>query len=178
MIQISVTKTTCEHGASIFSSNPNVICLGGMDASGVDKIHVDIPDDWKDCVVRITFISKKNSSIAKILDEEGNAVITSDITSRASNGILVIDAVKEGYAAYTDDVTWTTYAHSVAGGAVSPDVIPKTEYEQMVAIANELRAGIPEDELLDVLVETDILPAVADVSGAILTDEQDKILIM
>lgn len=174
MIQISVTKTICEHGASIFSSSPNVVCLGGMDASGVDKIHVDVPDDWKDCVVRITFISKKNSSIAKILDENGEAVVTSDITSRASNGILVIDAVKEGYAAYTDDVTWTTYTHSQAGGKVSSNF--KSEYEQMAELVEEVR--LTEDDVLDILAETDTLPSVADASGAILTDENGKILIM
>ena len=176
MIRLTVTKTICDHGASIFTASPSEICLGGMDASGVDVLHVDVPEDWKDCVIRATFIPSLKKSVAKLLDDNGNVWITSDITGRAAKGVIIIDAVRDGYAAYTQDVLWTTYTHGVVGSGKTTDA--KTEYEQMVDIMQEIKAGIPDDDLLGMLAETDVLPAVTDASGAILTDDQGKTLMM
>ena len=55
MIEIKVEKSTCEHGASIFTASPEEICIGGINAAGVDKIHVTVPEEWAGCTVRITF---------------------------------------------------------------------------------------------------------------------------
>lgn len=174
MIELEVTKTTCEHGASIFTAAPSEICLGGMDASGVDILHVTVPDDWKNCVVRATFIPSMKKAVAKLLDDNGNVLITSDVTGRAAKGVLVIDAVRDDYAAYSNDILWTTYAHSQTGGKVSSNF--KSEYEQIAELVEEVR--LTEDDVLDILAETDTLPSVADASGAILTDENGKILMM
>ena len=174
MIEITIEKTICEHGASIFTAIPGEICLGGMDASGVDILHVTVPDDWKDCVVRAPFIPSMKKAVAKLLDDNGNVLITSDVTGRAAKGVLIIDAVRDGYAAYSNDILWTTYAHSQAGGKVSSNF--KSEYEQMAELVEEVR--LTEDDILDILGETDTLPSVTDASGAILTDENGKILMM
>lgn len=153
MIGLEVTKTTCEHGATIFTAAPAEICLGGMDASGVDTLHVTVPDDWGDCVVRCTFIPHRRRPVAVLLDAAGCVQITRAITDRADRGVLVIDAAKDGYAAYTADISWTAYRHSAAGGAAPADV--QDVYAQMAALMDDIRSTVGKVVRFDVSPSTD-----------------------
>lgn len=150
MIELEVTKTTCEHGASIFTAAPSEICLGGMDASGVDTLHVTVPDDWGDCVVRCTFIPHRRRPVAVLLDAAGCVQITRAITDRADRGVLVIDAAKDGYAAYTGDISWTAYRHSAAGGAAPADV--QDVYAQMAVLVDDIKSAVGRVVRFDVSV--------------------------
>ena len=150
MIELEVTKTTCEHGATIFTAAPAEICLGGMDASGVDTLHVTVPDDWGDCVVRCTFIPHRRRPVAVLLDAAGCVQITRAITDRADRGVLVIDAAKDGYAAYTGDISWTAYRHSAAGGAAPADV--QDVYAQMAVLVDDIKSTVGRVVRFDVSV--------------------------
>lgn len=132
MIEIKVEKIIGEDGESIFKANPNKISIGGMLASYVDKIHITIPDEWKGCAVRITFVPRYAVPVARLIDENGYLDITKDLTIR-SRGSIVIDAQNGDYAAYSTDIEYTAYDHQRAGtasGKPSPN-----EYEQMINIA-------------------------------------------
>ena len=132
MIEIKVEKIIGEDGESIFKANPNKISIGGMLASYVDKIHITIPDEWKGCAVRITFVPRYAVPVARLIDENGYLDITKDMTIR-SRGSIVIDAQNVDYAAYSTDIEYTAYDHQRAGtasGKPSPN-----EYEQMINIA-------------------------------------------
>lgn len=132
MIEIKVEKIIGEDGESIFKANPNKISIGGMLASYVDKIHITIPDEWKGCAVRITFVPRYAVPVARLIDENGYLDITKDMTIR-SRGSIVIDAQNGDYAAYSTDIEYTAYDHQRAGtasGKPSPN-----EYEQMISIA-------------------------------------------
>lgn len=153
MIELEVTKTTCEHGATIFTVAPSDICLGGMDASGVDTLHVTVPDDWGDCVVRCTFIPRRRRPVAVLLDDNGCVQITRAVTDRADRGVLVIDAAKDGYAAYTADIPWTAYRHSAAGGAVPADV--PDVYAQMATLVDDIKSTVGKVVRFDVSPATD-----------------------
>lgn len=145
MIHITIEKSTCEHGATVFTAHPAEICIGAMDANGVDRLHVDMPADWADCVVRVTFRSKDRPPVCYVLDADGNADITNAITGGGC-GRLVVDAEKANYAAYSTDVSWVTYGHSKSGSAVTLTAA-KTEYERMVELVQSIRNDVSSGAL-------------------------------
>ncbi len=135
MIEIKIEKSTCDHGATIFTATPAEISLGGLDASQVDEIHVTPTEDWAGCTIRLTIVPHFAPRIARILDDSGIVKVTSDMTIKKS-GVIVIDAQNaDGYAAYSTDIRYTAYDHQRAGtasGQPSP-----SEYQQMIAMAAE-----------------------------------------
>ena len=80
MIEIKIEKSTCDHGATIYTATPAEICLGGLDASRVDDIHVTPPEDWAGCTIRLTVRPNCAPRIARILDDSGILQVTSDMT--------------------------------------------------------------------------------------------------
>lgn len=54
MIEIKIEKSTCDHGATIYTATPAEICLGGLDASQVDEIHVTPPKKSLKCKQRLS----------------------------------------------------------------------------------------------------------------------------
>lgn len=84
---------------------------------------------------------------------------------------------------FAGDIHSTTSAQvpcelsTLCGNGVPADPTPDV-YNQIMAELNKISGGYdPSDEYLHALIETDMLPAVYDVDGNILTNETGKILL-
>lgn len=131
MIELAVIKTS--ENPSVFTLSPSAIEIGGKDSSLIDKLHVSVPDEWKDKKVRITFNQSTlygGNQIPKFLDENGTVELKSDVT--LCSGDLVIDAVGvDGSVSPSTGCHYTVYSHPKFGG--TEQVVTPSEYQQFVA---------------------------------------------
>ena len=52
-------------------------------------------------LLELHFCPNQKNALAKFIGTNGELTITSDITNRVSSGVLVVDAQKDGYSAYS-----------------------------------------------------------------------------
>ena len=131
MIELTVIKTS--ENPSVFTLSPSAIEIGGKDSSLIDKLHVNVPDEWKDKKVRVTFnqsVAYGGNQIPKFLDEFGTVDLKFDVT--ACSGDLVIDAAGVDYSeASSTGCHYTVYSHPEFGG--TEQEVTQNEYNQFVA---------------------------------------------
>lgn len=151
MIELHIEKSINESGATVFTLCPDHIEIGGRCANGVDSIHLAIPDEWSGCVIRMTITPFNRIPIVKLVPTDGPTLVTADFTSPNLHGTIVVDAAKDGYAAYTNDIQYTVYPHSPTGGA--PKECPPSQWEQITGLYEDAKKTA--DEALEIAENID-----------------------
>ena len=125
--------------------------------------------------------AKAREDISKLSDEIAN------IPSGADGKSAYQYAVDGGYTG-TEEEFAAKLAEEMPGALPNPNALTFTgavegSYDGSEALTVEISSGgggasMTDDDILECLIGTDMLSAVKDVDGAILTDENSKILLM
>ncbi|MGI5895197.1 MAG: hypothetical protein ACOX6P_11520 [Candidatus Merdivicinus sp.] len=128
MIHLYVIKSTCGEAVK-WDLCPEKICIGAQDSNQVEQLQVELPEEWKEFTVRITFLPFRKDPIAVILQPDTIIDITGDITG-SNRGKIVLDAIKGEQITFSAGADYYAYQHPEAGGK-DPGYTPD-EYQQFV----------------------------------------------
>lgn len=115
MVELTLTMDISPDKSTVCKLSPGRIVLGNSDASGIDVLHVNVPDEMLGMNKRIT-LKHKNSdtAIERMLDMENNVVLDGIMT--ADNGTLTFDAWNSEKHYYSTNVSFNTINHINVNG--------------------------------------------------------------
>lgn len=132
MSELNIKIRKLQDNGSTFKSNPETLYLGGMRSAKVDRLHFEVPEEWKTCTISL-HVQRLSGTLPdpQILDENNSVLVDRRWTLEAQGHWMLLAMDENGYIAMSKPGQYTCY-ETIDTDSTTEALTPSI-YEQFVA---------------------------------------------
>lgn len=148
-----------------------LLASGGMNEA---VVAFDFCEKWDGFAKTGVFYRDEEEVYYSLLDENDECIIPHEVYDEPGTFYFTVFGDKDDIRRTASTLRYKAYK-GVVGDAMMPSDPTPDVYDQIMAML--AGGGMSDEACLSALIETDMLPAVHDADGKILTDENGKIIL-
>lgn len=132
MNQLDIKIRKLQDNGSTFRANIETLYLGGVRSAKVDRLHFEVPEEWKACTISL-HVKRLSGTLPdpQILDENNSALVDRRWTLEKEGTWMLLAINDSGYIAMTKPGKYTCY-DTIDTDTTTENITPSI-YEQFVA---------------------------------------------
>ena len=132
MSQLDIKIRKLQDNGSTFRANIETLYLGGVRSAKVDRLHFEVPEEWKACTISL-HVRRMSGTLPdpQILDENNSALVDRRWTLEKEGTWMLLAINDSGYIAMTKPGKYTCY-DTIDTDTTTENITPSI-YEQFVA---------------------------------------------
>ena len=132
MSQLDIKIRKLQDNGSTFRANIETLYLGGVRSAKVDRLHFEVPEEWKACTISL-HVQRLSGILPdpQILDENNSALVDRRWTLEKEGTWMLLAINDSGYIAMTKPGKYTCY-DTIDTDTTTENITPSI-YEQFVA---------------------------------------------
>lgn len=132
MSELNIKIRKVQDNGSAFKANPDTLYLGGMRSAKVDRLHFEVPEEWKACTISL-HVQRLSGTLPdpQILDENNSVLVDRRWTLEAQGHWMLLAMDENGYIAMSKPGQYTCY-ETIDTDSTTEALTPSI-YEQFVA---------------------------------------------
>lgn len=132
MSELNIKIRKVQDNGSAFKANPDTLYLGGMRSAKVDRLHFEVPEEWKACTISL-HVQRLSGTLPdpQILDENNSVLVDRRWTLEAQGRWMLLAMDENGYIAMSKPGQYTCY-ETIDTDSTTEALTPSI-YEQFVA---------------------------------------------
>lgn len=132
MSQLDIKIRKLQDNGSTFRANIETLYLGGVRSAKVDRLHFEVPEEWKACTISL-HVKRLSGTLPdpQILDENNSALVDRRWTLEKEGTWMLLAINDSGYIAMTKPGKYTCY-DTIDTDTTTESITPSI-YEQFVA---------------------------------------------
>lgn len=132
MSQLDIKIRKLQDNGSTFRANIETLYLGGVRSAKVDRLHFEVPEEWKACTISL-HVQRLSGTLPdpQILDENNSALVDRRWTLEREGTWMLLAINDSGYIAMTKPGKYTCY-DTIDTDTTTENITPSI-YEQFVA---------------------------------------------
>ena len=132
MSQLDIKIRKLQDNGSTFRANIETLYLGGVRSAKVDRLHFEVPEEWKACTISL-HVQRLSGTLPdpQILDENNSALVDRRWTLEKEGTWMLLAINASGYIAMTKPGKYTCY-DTIDTDTTTENITPSI-YEQFVA---------------------------------------------
>ena len=132
MSQLDIKIRKLQDNGSTFRANIETLYLGGVRSAKVDRLHFEVPEEWKACTISL-HVKRLSGTLPdpQILDENNSALVDRRWTLEKEGNWMLLAINDSGYIAMTKPGKYTCY-DTIDTDTTTENITPSI-YEQFVA---------------------------------------------
>lgn len=132
MSQLDIKIRKLQDNGSTFRANIETLYLGGVRSAKVDRLHFEVPEEWKACTISL-HVRRLSGTLPdpQILDENNSALVDRRWTLEKEGTWMLLAINASGYIAMTKPGKYTCY-DTIDTDTTTENITPSI-YEQFVA---------------------------------------------
>lgn len=132
MSQLDIKIRKLQDNGSTFRANIETLYLGGVRSAKVDRLHFEVPEEWKVCTISL-HVQRLSGTLPdpQILDENNSALVDRRWTLEKEGTWMLLAINDSGYIAMTKPGKYTCY-DTIDTDTTTENITPSI-YEQFVA---------------------------------------------
>lgn len=132
MSQLDIKIRKLQDNGSTFRANIETLYLGGVRSAKVDRLHFEVPEEWKACTISL-HVQRLSGTLPdpQILDENNSALVDRRWTLEKDGTWMLLAINDSGYIAMTKPGKYTCY-DTIDTDTTTENITPSI-YEQFVA---------------------------------------------
>lgn len=132
MSQLDIKIRKLQDNGSTFRANIETLYLGGVRSAKVDRLHFEVPEEWKACTISL-HVQRLSGTLPdpQILDENNSALVDRRWTLEKEGTWMLLAINDSGYTAMTKPGKYTCY-DTIDTDTTTESITPSI-YEQFVA---------------------------------------------
>lgn len=132
MSQLDIKIRKLQDNGSTFRANIETLYLGGVRSAKVDRLHFEVPEEWKACTISL-HVQRLSGTLPdpQILDENNSVLVDRRWTLEAQGRWMLLAMDENGYIAMTKPGKYTCY-DTIDTDTTTENITPSI-YEQFVA---------------------------------------------
>ena len=132
MSELNIKIRKVQDNGSAFKANPDTLYLGGMRSAKVDRLHFEVPEEWKACTISL-HVQRLSGTLPdpQILDENNSVLVDRRWTLEAQGHWMLLAMDENGYIAMSKPGQYTCY-ETIDTDSTTETLTPSI-YEQFVA---------------------------------------------
>ena len=132
MSQLDIKIRKLQDNGSTFRANIETLYLGGVRSAKVDRLHFEVPEEWKACTISL-HVKRLSGTLPdpQILDENNSALVDRRWTLEKEGTWMLLAINDSGYIAMTKPGKYTCY-DTIDTDTTTENITPSI-YEQFVA---------------------------------------------
>lgn len=132
MSELNIKIRKVQDNGSAFKANPDTLYLGGMRSAKVDRLHFEVPEEWKTCTISL-HVQRLSGTLPdpQILDENNSVLVDRRWTLEAQGRWMLLAMDENGYIAMSKPGQYTCY-ETIDTDSTTETLTPSI-YEQFVA---------------------------------------------
>lgn len=132
MSQLDIKIRKLQDNGSTFRANIETLYLGGVRSAKVDRLHFEVPEEWKACTISL-HVQRLSGTLPdpQILDENNSALVDRRWTLEKEGTWMLLAINDSGYIAMTKPGKYTCY-DTIDTDTTTESITPSI-YEQFVA---------------------------------------------
>ena len=132
MSQLDIKIRKLQDNGSTFRANIETLYLGGVRSAKVDRLHFEVPEEWKACTISLHVQRLSGTKPdPQILDENNSALVDRRWTLEKEGTWMLLAINASGYIAMTKPGKYTCY-DTIDTDTTTENITPSI-YEQFVA---------------------------------------------
>lgn len=132
MSQLDIKIRKLQDNGSTFRANIETLYLGGVRSAKVDRLHFEVPEEWKACTISLHVQRLSGTKPdPQILDENNSALVDRRWTLEKEGTWMLLAINDSGYIAMTKPGKYTCY-DTIDTDTTTENITPSI-YEQFVA---------------------------------------------
>jgi len=130
--QLDIKIRKLQDNGSTFRANIETLYLGGVRSAKVDRLHFEVPEEWKACTISL-HVKRLSGTLPdpQILDENNSALVDRRWTLEKEGTWMLLAINDSGYIAMTKPGKYTCY-DTIDTDTTTENITPSI-YEQFVA---------------------------------------------
>ena len=131
MSQLDIKIRKLQDNGSTFRANIETLYLGGVRSAKVDRLHFEVPEEWKACTISL-HVQRLSGTLPdpQILDENNSALVDRRWTLEREGTWMLLAINDSGYIAMTKPGKYTCY-DTIDTDTTTENITPSI-YEQFV----------------------------------------------
>ena len=132
MSQLDIKIRKLQDNGSTFRANIETLYLGGVRSAKVDRLHFEVPEEWKVCTISL-HVQRLSGTLPdpQILDENNSVLVDRRWTLEKEGTWMLLAINDSGYIAMTKPGKYTCY-DTIDTDTTTENITPSI-YEQFVA---------------------------------------------
>ena len=132
MSQLDIKIRKLQDNGSTFRANIETLYLGGVRSAKVDRLHFEVPEEWKACTISL-HVKRLSGTLPdpQILDENNSVLVDRRWTLEKEGTWMLLAINDSGYIAMTKPGKYTCY-DTIDTDTTTENITPSI-YEQFVA---------------------------------------------
>lgn len=132
MSQLDIKIRKLQDNGSTFRANIETLYLGGVRSAKVDRLHFEVPEEWKACTISL-HVQRLSGTLPdpQILDKNNSALVDRRWTLEREGTWMLLAINDSGYIAMTKPGKYTCY-DTIDTDTTTENITPSI-YEQFVA---------------------------------------------
>lgn len=132
MSQLDIKIRKLQDNGATFRANIETLYLGGVRSAKVDRLHFEVPEEWKACTISL-HVQRLSGTLPdpQILDENNSALVDRRWTLEKEGTWMLLAINDSGYIAMTKPGKYTCY-DTIDTDTTTENITPSI-YEQFVA---------------------------------------------
>lgn len=132
MSQLDIKIRKLQDNGSTFRANIETLYLGGVRSAKVDRLHFEVPEEWKACTISL-HVQRLSGTLPdpQILDENNSMLVDRRWTLEKEGTWMLLAINDSGYIAMTKPGKYTCY-DTIDTDTTTENITPSI-YEQFVA---------------------------------------------
>lgn len=132
MSQLDIKIRKLQDNGSTFRANIETLYLGGVRSAKVDRLHFEVPEEWKACTISL-HVQRLSGTLPdpQILDENNSVLVDRRWTLEKEGTWMLLAINDSGYIAMTKPGKYTCY-DTIDTDTTTENITPSI-YEQIVA---------------------------------------------
>lgn len=132
MSQLDIKIRKLQDNGSTFRANIETLYLGGVRSAKVDRLHFEVPEEWKACTISL-HVQRLSGTLPdpQILDENNSVLVDRRWTLEKEGTWMLLAINDSGYIAMTKPGKYTCY-DTIDTDTTTENITPSI-YEQFVA---------------------------------------------
>ena len=132
MSELNIKIRKVQDNGSAFKANPDTLYLGGMRSAKVDRLHFEVPEEWKACTISL-HVQRLSGTLPdpQIMDENNSVLVDRRWTLEAQGHWMLLAMDENGYIAMSKPGQYTCY-ETIDTDSTTETLTPSI-YEQFVA---------------------------------------------
>ena len=132
MSELNIKIRKVQDNGSAFKANPDTLYLGGMRSAKVDRLHFEVPEEWRACTISL-HVQRLSGTLPdpQILDENNSVLVDRRWTLEAQGHWMLLAMDENGYIAMSKSGQYTCY-ETIDTDSTTEALTPSI-YEQFVA---------------------------------------------
>lgn len=132
MSQLDIKIRKLQDNGSTFRANIETLYLGGVRSAKVDRLHFEVPEEWKACTISLHVQRLSGTKPDPQILDENNSVLVDRRWTLEKEGTWMLLAINDsGYIAMTKPGKYTCY-DTIDTDTTTENITPSI-YEQFVA---------------------------------------------